>query len=119
MLFRSGADRIFDVLNQLELYPVDSLQTTQLFFVNFGDKEQDYCLSLLSTLRKEGICAEIYPESAKMKKQMGYADSKKIPFVALVGENEMSQNKINLKDMITGEQSLVSLEELISKLKQN
>ncbi len=112
-----GADRIFDVLNQLELYPEDSLMTTQIIFVNFGAEEQKHCLKLVSQLRKEGIRAEIYPENAKMKKQMGYADSKKIPFVALIGENEISQNMINLKDMLSGEQKLISFNELISLLK--
>ncbi len=112
-----GADRIFDVLNQLELYPQDSLLTTQLIFVNFGPEEEDYCLTLLSQLRLAGIRAEIYPEAAKMKKQMSYADSKKIPYVALVGANEMAEGKINLKNMATGEQNLLTIEELISTLK--
>ncbi|MDR1201452.1 MAG: histidine--tRNA ligase [Tannerellaceae bacterium] len=107
-----GADRIFDVLNQLELYPSDSLAATQLLFVNFGEKEADYLLPILSQIRAAGIRTELYPESAKMKKQMGYADAKKIPFVALVGENEMAEKKINLKNMITGEQSLVTIAEL-------
>ena len=108
-----GADRIFDVLNQLELYPSDSLATTQLLFVNFGEKEETYLLSLLAGIRAAGIRAELYPEPAKMKKQMGYADAKKIPFVALVGENEMAESKINLKNMSTGKQSLVTVDELI------
>ena len=112
-----GADRIFDVLNQLELYPADSLLTTQIIFVNFGEEEQKYCLKLLSKLRNACIRAEIYPENAKMKKQMGYADSKKIPFVALVGAEEMNQNMIKIKDMISGDQKLVSVEELIDMLK--
>ncbi|MGL4292613.1 MAG: histidine--tRNA ligase [Bacteroidales bacterium] len=108
-----GADRIFDVLNQLELYPEDSLQTTQVFFVNFGSEEEAYCLGLLSRLRKAGIRAEIYPDAAKMKKQMSYADNKKIPFVALVGANEIEQGKVNLKNMETGEQTMLTTEELI------
>ncbi len=111
-----GADRIFDVLNQLELYPEDSLQTTQLVFVNFGSEEESYCLDILMKVRKAGIRAEIYPEAAKMKKQMSYADNKRIPYVALVGANEMESGKINLKNMITGEQEPVTVEELISKL---
>ncbi len=111
-----GADRIFDVLNQLELYPTDSLQTTQLIFVNFGEEEEGYCLGLLKQLRENGIRAEIYPEAAKMKKQMSYADSKKIPYVALVGANEMAEGKINLKNMATGEQQPVTVEELIKQL---
>ena len=111
-----GADRIFDVLNQLELYPTDSLQTTQLIFVNFGEEEEGYCLGLLKQLRENGIRAEIYPEAAKMKKQLSYADSKKIPYVALVGANEMAEGKINLKNMATGEQQPVTVEELIKQL---
>ncbi|MDL2278370.1 histidine--tRNA ligase [Parabacteroides sp. OttesenSCG-928-G07] len=109
-----GADRIFDVLNQLDLYPSDSLQTTQLMFVNFGENEVNWLMPVIGQIRKAGIRTELYPESAKMKKQMGYADDKKIPFVAIVGENEMEQNKITLKNMLTGEQKLVSPEELIS-----
>ena len=109
-----GADRIFDVLNQLELYPVDSLKTTQLLFVNFGERRKLFVASDL-----ESACCryrtELYPEAAKMKKQMGYADTKKIPFVAIVGENEINEGKINLKNMLTGEQSLVTLEELIER----
>lgn len=108
-----GADRIYDVLNQLELYPENSLLTTQLMFVNFGETEEEYCLERIAELRKVGIRTEIYPEAAKMKKQMSYADNKKIPFVALVGESEMRDNKISLKNMITGEQSVLTLEELI------
>ena len=96
-------------LNQLELYPVDSLKTTQLLFVNFGEKEENYLLPLISKVRAAGIRTELYPESAKMKKQMGYADTKKIPFVAIVGENEINEGKINLKNMLTGEQSLVTI----------
>lgn len=108
-----GADRIFDVLNQLELYPAGSLQTTQLMFVNFGEKEEAYLLPVVARIREAGIRTEIYPESGKMKKQMGYADAKKIPYVALVGENEIGEQKINLKNMVTGEQRLVTTDELI------
>ena len=111
-----GADRIYDVLNQLELYPETSVEQTQILFVSFGDKELIYCLPLLSTLRANGINAEIYPESAKMKKQMSYADNKKIPFVAIVGETEMNESKVMLKNMKTGEQTLASLEELLIKI---
>lgn len=111
-----GADRIFDVLNQLNLYPQNSLQTTQVLFVNFGEKEEAYLLPLISKVRAAGIRTEFYPEGAKMKKQMGYADSKKIPFVAIVGESEMVEGKINLKNMLTGEQTLVTIEELIACL---
>ncbi|WP_099464253.1 histidine--tRNA ligase [Parabacteroides provencensis] len=112
-----GADRIFDVLNQLDLYPADSLQTTQLLFVNFGEKEEAYLFPLVAKVRAAGIRTELYPESAKMKKQMGYADTKKIPFVAIIGETEMAENKINLKNMITGEQTPVTIDELISQFK--
>ncbi len=111
-----GADRIYDVLNQLDLYPKDALQTTQLLFVNFGATEEAYLLPLVAKVRAAGIRTELYPEYAKMKKQMGYADTKKIPFVAIVGETEMAEGKINLKNMITGEQSLLSLEELIERI---
>jgi len=114
--FSFGADRIFDVLNQLELYPEDSLQTTQLLFVNFGQKEEIYLLPILKQVRNAGIRVELYPESAKMKKQMGYADAKKIPYVALVGETEMTDNTINLKNMLTGEQQPVTLTQLIEQL---
>ena len=112
-----GADRIFDVLNQLELYPADSLLTTQLMFVNFGEKETAYLLPLIAKVRAAGIRTEIYPESVKMKKQMGYADTKNIPFVALVGDSEMTEGKINLKNMVTGEQELLTIEQLIESFK--
>ena len=111
-----GADRIFDVLNQLDLYPKDALLTTQLLFVNFGEKEEAYLLPIIAKVRAAGIRTELYPESAKMKKQMGYADTKKIPFVAIVGETEMEEGKINLKNMITGEQKPATLEEMIDLL---
>ncbi|MDR2680809.1 MAG: histidine--tRNA ligase, partial [Tannerella sp.] len=94
-----GADRIYDVLNQLDLYPAGSLKTTQLMFVNFGEKEAAYLLPVISRIRAAGIRTELYPEAGKMKKQMSYADAKKIPYVALVGENEIRENKINLKNM--------------------
>jgi len=109
-----GADRIFDVLNQLDLYPKDALLTTQLLFVNFGEKEEAYLLPLVAQVRAAGIRTELYPESAKMKKQMGYADTKKIPYVAIVGETEMAEGKINVKNMITGEQQLLTVDELIA-----
>lgn len=112
-----GADRIFDVLNQLELYPKEAVNSTKVMFVNFGDKETEYVLPVLADIRTKGINAEIYPDSAKMKKQMNYANDKHIPFVALAGENEMNENKFTLKNMITGEQSLVTAEELFSSVK--
>ena len=108
-----GADRIYDVLNQLDLYPKEAVNATQLLFVNFGEKEAAYCLPVLSAARDAGIRAEIYPDSAKMKKQMSYANDKNIPFVAIVGENEMNEGKLTLKNMTTGEQSLVTPEELL------
>ncbi len=109
-----GADRIFDVLNQLELYPKEAVNGTQLLFINFGDKEVAYSINALAKVRAEGIRAEIYPDAAKMKKQMSYANAKNIPFVALVGENEMNEGKITLKNMASGEQTLVTTDELIS-----
>ncbi len=112
-----GADRIFDVLEQTNGFPKESVQTTNVLFVNFGDKEQTYILPILAQLRKKGISAEIYPESAKMKKQFSYADNNQIPFVAIIGENEMKAQKIMLKNMTTGDQELVDLEELINSLK--
>lgn len=111
-----GADRIYDVLNTLDLYPKDSMSTTQILFINFGEKETAYCLPIINKVRKEGIHAEIYPDAAKMKKQMSYANAKQIPFVALAGENEMKEGKITLKNMETGEQQLVTPEELIGRL---
>lgn len=108
-----GADRIYDVLNQLNLYPAESLHATQVLFTNFGDAESDECMRLATLFRRAGIRTEVYPEPAKMKKQMGYADAHHIPFVALVGENEIKERKINLKNMATGEQQLVSPEEAI------
>ena len=112
-----GADRIYDVLNQLDLYPKDAVDGTQLLFVNFGEAEAAYVLPVLAKVRAAGIRAEIYPESAKMKKQMGYASNKAIPFVAIVGENEMNEGKLTLKNMTTGEQSLVTPDELIDAIK--
>ncbi len=113
-----GADRIFDVMNQLDLFPKDTTATTQILFVNFGEQEESYCLPLLKRLRDNGINAEIYPEAAKMKKQMGFADKKGIPFVALVGENEMQNNTVTLKEMQSGQQESVSIEILIEKLRK-
>ena len=111
-----GADRIYDVLNQLELYPEEVTTATQILFINFGEKETEYCLPILSDLRAAGIRAEIYPDAAKMKKQMQYANVKAVPFVALVGENEMSAGMVTLKNMTTGEQQMVPAAELLSLL---
>ena len=112
-----GADRIFDVLNQLDLYPKDTSSSAQILFINFGEKEAAHCLRLATRMRQEGIRTEVYPDSVKMKKQMSYASNSKIPFVALIGENEMLSSTISLKNMETGEQKSVTLEEAISIIK--
>lgn len=111
-----GADRIFDVLNQLNLYPKEAVNGTQLLFVNFGEKEAAYCLPLLVKARAAGIRSEIFPDSSKMKKQMNYANAKNIPFVAIVGENEMNEGKVMLKNMESGEQKLVNADEMIATI---
>ena len=108
-----GADRIYDVLNNLDLYPKDTIETAQLLFVNFGEKETAYCLPMAAACRAAGIRCEIFPDKAKMKKQMSYANAKSIPFVALAGDNEMAEGKVTLKDMESGEQLLVDLQQLI------
>ena len=108
-----GADRIYDVLNQLDLYPKEAVNATQLLFINFGEKETAYVLPMVGAARKAGIRTEMYPDSVKMKKQMSYANAKQIPFVALAGDNEMAEGKVMLKNMTTGEQQLVTSEELI------
>lgn len=113
-----GADRIFDVIQELDLFDNICLKdNVQLFFVNFGEKEANYCLQLLQKLRNEGINAELYPDSAKMKRQMTYANNKQIPFVALIGGNEMASGLISLKNMHTGEQQKLTLEEVVNLLK--
>ena len=112
-----GADRIYDVLNTLGLYPNEAVQSTQLLFINFGDQETAYCLPLVANARKAGIRTEMYPDKAKMKKQMSYANAKGIAFVALAGENEIAAGKLTLKNMITGEQKLVGIDELIGEVK--
>ncbi len=112
-----GADRIFDVLNQLDLYPKEAANSTQLLFVNFGEKEADFCLDVLATVRAAGIRAEIYPDSSKMKKQMSYANAKQIPYVAIVGESELAEGKINLKNMVTGEQTLIDAGSIVECIK--
>ena len=114
-----GVDRIYDVLNALDGYPKDATNATRLLFINFGAKEAAYCLPILGALRNNGIAAEIYPDSVKMKKQMSYANQKQIPFVALAGDDEIAQGKITLKDMTTGEQRLVSTDELVELLAGN
>ena len=112
-----GADRIYDVLNQLDLYPKDSVTTTQLLFINFGEKETSYCLNIINKVRARGIRAEIFPDAAKMKKQMSYANAKQIPYVVLAGENEIAEGKVTLKNMETGEQQMVTPDELIEKVR--
>ena len=112
-----GVDRIYDVLNALDCYPKDATNGTQLLFINFGEKETAYCLPVVAQARAAGIRTEIFPDAAKMKKQMSYANAKQIPFVALAGENEMAEGKLTLKNMETGEQSLVTPDELIAAIK--
>ncbi len=109
-----GADRIYDVIENLNRFPEDVVSYVKVMFVNFGKKEEKYCLPVLQKLRNAGINAEIFPDSSKMKKQMKYADSNQIPFVALAGENEINENKFTLKNMLTGNQQLVSVEEMIN-----
>lgn len=109
-----GADRIYDVLETLNLYPKETVSATQLLFINFGEKETAYCLPLIGQVREAGIRTEIYPDKAKMKKQMSYANAKNIPYVALAGDTEIGMNKVTLKNMETGSQNLVSIHELIT-----
>lgn len=111
-----GADRIYDVLNTLGLYPQEAVTTTSVLFINFGEKELEYCLPIVNKVRKAGLSAEIYPDNVKMKKQMAYANAKNIPFVVLAGDSEIEAEKVTLKNMITGAQSLVSIDELIEKI---
>jgi histidyl-tRNA synthetase len=111
-----GAERIYDVLLQADLFPQKSLEATKVLFVNFGAKEEAYCLPMLSAVREKGINAEIYPDSAKMKKQMNYANKKQVPFVVLAGKSEMEARKFTLKNMESGEQQLLTPEELITTL---
>jgi histidyl-tRNA synthetase len=113
-----GADRIYDVLTQLELFPAATADSTKLMFVNFGATEEAFCLPILAAVRRAGINAEIFPDKSKMGKQMTWANNKKIPFVAIVGENEMAEGKINLKNMLSGEQQLVDAKELIKILSE-
>jgi len=112
-----GADRIFDVLNQLDLYPKEAVGGTQVLFVNFGEAETDYCLPALAQVRQAGISAEMYPDAVKMKKQMSYANAKGIPFVVMAGETEMKEGVMALKNMVTGEQRMVKVNELVDALK--
>jgi histidyl-tRNA synthetase len=111
-----GADRIYDVLNQLDLYPKASVTSTQVLFINFGEQETAYCLPIINKVRAQGVRAEMYPDAAKMKKQMSYANAKQIPFVVLAGESEMAAGKVTLKNMETGEQTLVTAEEIAERV---
>ena len=113
-----GADRIYDVLNTLNLYPDDARQSTQVMFTNFGSIEAAASMRMLKEMRRAGIAAEIYPDASKMKKQMGYADALSIPYVAIIGETELAEGKLTLKEMATGEQKLLSLDDAISTLKK-
>ena len=110
-----GADRIYDLMESRNLFPNNATESTQILFVNFGEKEANYCLSIVKKLREKGIATELYPDTAKMKKQMKYANDKKIPFVCLVGENEISSNTIVVKEMESGTQSELTVEALITK----
>lgn len=111
-----GADRIYDVLTQLDLYPAATQAGAQLLFINFGQAEAAHCLRLAAATRRAGIATEVYPDAVKMKKQMAYANAHHVPFVALVGEQEMAEGKVALKDMNTGEQTSLTLEELIGRI---
>jgi len=111
-----GADRIYDVLEQMERFPAETVNTTKVMFVNFGEKEEKYCLPILANLRANGVKAEIFPDAQKMKKQMNYANDKHIPFVIMVGETEMEEGLLSLKDMETGDQIKLTPEALIGKL---
>ena len=111
-----GADRIFDVLNALNLYPADTCTSTKVIFMNFGEAEAKQSLKYVMELRKAGISAELYPEASKMKKQMSYANGKNVPYVAMVGENELTEGKIALKDMTSGEQKMLEIIEVIETL---
>lgn len=112
-----GADRIYDVLNALNLYPEEAVSATQLLFINFGEKETAYCLPIAKAAREAGVRTEVYPDCAKMKKQMNYANAKHVAFVVLAGENEIAQGKITLKNMLTGEQKLINSGELLNEFK--
>ena len=113
-----GADRIYDVLNQLDLYPKEAVNGTQVLFINFGEKEIAYCMPIAQLMRKNGVSTEVYADSVKMKKQMNYANATGVSFVALVGENEMNEGKVTLKNMQTGEQQMVTPEEMLAMVKQ-
>ena len=114
-----GADRIYDVLNALDLYPAEARTATQVMFVNFGEKEGAAAMKMMKELRRNGVRCEIYPDSSKMKKQMAYANASSVPFVAMVGESEMAAGKMALKNMTTGEQQLVAPAEAVEIINKN
>ena len=111
-----GVDRIYDVLEALNLYPEDSLQTSRVLFINFGQQEAAYCLPIIAKVRQAGIKAELFPDAAKMKKQLSYANAKHIPFVVLAGSGEIEQHKVTLKNMQSGEQQMLTPDELVAML---
>jgi histidyl-tRNA synthetase len=111
-----GAERIYDVMTHLDLFPKENKISTKVLFINFGKNEESYILPVLKKIREAGINSEIYPDPDKMKKQMNYANRREIPFVVIAGETEMEQRKMILKNMLTGEQSLVTAEELVKIL---
>ncbi|MBR7167203.1 MAG: ATP phosphoribosyltransferase regulatory subunit, partial [Bacteroidales bacterium] len=113
-----GADRIYDVLTELNKFPSDLEQLTEALFINFGEKETEYCIRCAATMRKAGIKTEIYPDSAKMKKQMSYADNKKIPFVIFIGQSEIENNTVTIKNMADGKQETIDLNNLVGYFKK-
>ena len=112
-----GADRIFDVLNQLDLYPASSLSRTEVLFANFGEREVRYCLPLAAALRQAGIRTEVYPDAGKLKKQFAYADDHGIALMAIAGENEINEQKIQIKNMQTGQQESIAKDDLVAYVK--
>ena len=112
-----GADRIYDVMNQLNLYPKETEESIKILFINFGDQEARQAMKYVKELRANGVPSQVYPDSVKMKKQMSIADADKVPYVAFVGEQEMADGNIMVKDMATGEQQKYTVAELIEKLK--
>jgi len=114
-----GADRIYDVLNQLDLYPKEAQGGVKVLFLNLGEQEVQFCLKLLADIRAKGIPAEIYPDNAKMKKQMSYANANSVPYVAIVGSDELASGQVTLKNMETGEQTLMSADKLVDSLIEN
>jgi len=114
-----GADRIYDVLNQLNLFSEIKVSSTKILLANFGEKEITYILKVAELLRRMGISTEIYPDSAKLKKQLSYADAKKIQFIIMAGENEISNNQVTVKNMTSGEQNLFSIDGLPDFIRNN